>query len=103
MGEVFTFPKTAAGFMARFPAEAPMSNVGAHGFPAPDRLDREPTPDFEVDRRRGCVIWRANGLRLVHAEQFRVLADIFAENGWVRHFNALNDAELAASEPEGAA
>lgn len=59
----------------------------------------EPSPAFEIDRRNRCVVWTLNGLRLVHAPQFAALADLFAENGWVRNFNALFDAELALSAP----
>lgn len=58
----------------------------------------EPVPSFTVDAARGFVTWDANGLRLVHAPQFRALAELFAANGWKRHFNALHDAELAVSE-----
>ena len=66
--------------------------AGAFNF---DR--REPEALFEVNRRCGWVVWAANGLRIVHEPQFRALADLFAENGWIRHFNALLDAELALS------
>ena len=59
---------------------------------------REPVPSFLVDRERGVVTWAANGLRLVHAPQFRALASLFAENGWRRHLKALEAAELAVSE-----
>lgn len=59
---------------------------------------REPEPDFAVDRLNLSVVWRRNGLRIVHPEQFACLADLFIENGWKRHFNALYDAELALSE-----
>jgi hypothetical protein len=43
------------------------------------------------------------GLRLIHAPQFRELAAMFAEAGWMRNFNALLDAELALSSPTDAA
>lgn len=73
----------------------PMAPAGQHGFPPPEPA--EPAPDFRVEH--GAVVWGLNGLRLVHAEQFAVLADIFAKNGWTRNANALLDAELAASAP----
>lgn len=64
---------------------------------APD--EREPIPDFEIDRKAQAIIWKRNGLRIVHPPQIAALSDIFASNGWKRHFNALLDAELRLSEP----
>ena len=81
-------------------ADHPMRN--AFGHPPMEDRPREPAPEFTVDQRAGCVFWRmADGqeLRLIHAPQFRALADVFAENGWIRHFNALLEAELALSAP----
>lgn len=63
-----------------------------------DLIHLEPRPSFHVDRERGVVTWEANGLRLVHADQFRALSEIFAENNWKRHYTALHEAELAVSE-----
>lgn len=59
---------------------------------------REPEPHFAVDRINQCVWWVRNGLKIVNPGQFGALAEVFAENGWKRHFNALHDAELELSE-----
>lgn len=91
----------ADGNLLHFPTGLPMvethPQANAYGFARVEGLSREPAPAFEVDRAKGWVVWGLNGLRLVHAPQFRALADLFADNGWYRNFNALMDAELALS------
>lgn len=56
----------------------------------------EPTPTFTVDRHNGWVEWK--GFRLIHTPQFRALAQVFGEAGWVEHIRAMNAAELALTE-----
>lgn len=80
----------------------PQAPAGVYGYPEPERITDD--ADFEIDRRAGCAIWTATGLRLREADDFRQLGNLFLTNGWPRSFNALLDAELALSAvpPEAA-
>jgi hypothetical protein len=96
MGSLITFPLTPKKPDLRIVQTAP---AGCYGYSEPER---EPDPDFEIDRRRGEIVWRLNGLRIVHSAQVTALADVFSANGWKRNFNALIDAEERLSEPKEA-